>query len=200
MNERVFRAALAHRAALSLRPQGSRHAILRAGRRPPGASVTLSPGTAATWTSASAPRPPSRPRVVTVCPAAVHGTARPPPTLPRPRTVIFTRDPFFVQRGAVVSVNYAVPCRARAGSPGTAEPAERDGVDQDRSQQRLPLSSEPHADTRAGCRRFAGRLRESGCVRIGCAIRHRQVGRLSHRPRRIASPPRNRSGPTRHGR
>src|SRR5918999_2804234 len=59
------------------------------------ASATLSPGTATTRTSVSVPSPPSRPNVVTVCPAAVHNAARPPPTLPRPRMVIFTRDPSY---------------------------------------------------------------------------------------------------------
>src|SRR3954447_19554970 len=59
----------------------------------PSASAIDPDGTATTTTSASDASPPSRPSAVTSCPAASQRFASPPPTLPRPTTVIFTASP-----------------------------------------------------------------------------------------------------------
>src|SRR3954451_5641427 len=56
----------------------------------PRASAIEPDGTATTTTSAPEASPPSRPSASTSCPAACQRFASPPPTLPRPTTVIFT--------------------------------------------------------------------------------------------------------------
>src|SRR5947208_3383274 len=70
-------------------------------------------GTATTTTSASEPSPPSRPRVLTVWPARSQRAARPPPTLPRPMTVMFTDGSRCCPRAT----------RTRSRSPRTRPPA-----------------------------------------------------------------------------
>src|SRR2546425_2780564 len=57
----------------------------------PRASAIDPDGTATRRTSASEASPPSRPSRMTVCPARSQRSASPPPTLPRPMTVMFTR-------------------------------------------------------------------------------------------------------------
>src|ERR671920_417163 len=58
------------------------------------ASAIASPGTANTTASASETSPPSRPILLTSCPAPSQRSASPPPTLPLPTTAIFTSGPF----------------------------------------------------------------------------------------------------------
>src|SRR3954447_23663316 len=56
----------------------------------PSPSAIAPDGSATTTTSASEASPPSRPSAWTSCPAACQRFASPPPTFPRPTTVIFT--------------------------------------------------------------------------------------------------------------
>src|SRR3954452_12376309 len=60
----------------------------------PSAFAISRPGTATSSTSAVDASPPSLPSSCTSWPAPRHNAARPPPTLPRPITVIFMAYPF----------------------------------------------------------------------------------------------------------
>src|SRR4051812_40304852 len=60
------------------------------------AAAMACPGTATRTTSAADPSPPSRPNVVTSCPAFDHIPASPPPIRPRPTVTIFMYAPHWL--------------------------------------------------------------------------------------------------------
>src|SRR6266581_3372465 len=91
------------------------------------AAVMACPGTATRTTSAADPSPPSRPNVMTSCPAVDQIPASPPPIRPRPTVTIFMPTPYWLpdpaRRPMVRSFHGALGSRHEArtrpvGGPG----------------------------------------------------------------------------------
>src|SRR3954451_4301132 len=100
----------------------------------PSASAISPPGTATSRTSAADASPPSRPSSCTSWPASRHRRASPPPTLPRPITVIFMAYPF----GRCGSRVSAPPRARRLDADRTARKAVSAGPCPDPRQARVP--------------------------------------------------------------